>query len=323
MADKAEIKINFTGFWHGFDKTNNFFYNLLIKNYRVTIADKPDILFFAENGSEHINYNCTKVFYTGENVRPDFMLCDFAFSFDYPVTKRNYRLPLYALYDDVTKLLNKQINAAEVLAQKKGFCCFVVSNDKCKVRNDFFTELSKYKKVDSGGKLFNNIGGPVKDKPEFIRGYKFVISFENESYPGYTTEKAFEPLQQNSIPIYWGNPLVGNDFNTESFINCHDYASFNEVIQHIIAVDNDDALYLDYLNKPAFKNDRLNEYVKEEDIVNRLDEIVEFHFARKFNIRKTIRPAYFFYKNSVRPLIIRTKSRTLKGAVNRVLRVFK
>lgn len=296
MAGKTELRINFSGFWQGFNKTNNFFYHLLSKKYELLISDEPELLFFSESSTDHIKYSCTKVFYTGENIRPDFMLCDFAFSFDYPLTKRNYRLPLYALYDDVKKLVNRHVDANIVLAGKKKFCCFIVSNDKCKIRNDFFFKLSEYKQVDAAGKLFNNIGGPIENKLEFIKDYKFVIAFENDSYPGYTTEKIFEPLQQNCIPIYWGDPLVSNDFNTRSFINCHEYPSFNDAIKRVIELDNNDDLYMQYLREPAFTGDKLTEFVKEENIVKRLDEIIAFQRGHHFNIRKTIRPAYFFLK---------------------------
>ena len=71
----------------------------------------------------------------------------------------------------------------------------------------------------------NNVGGPVKNKIDFIMDHKFTIAFENSSYPGYTTEKIFEPMLVNSIPLYWGNPLVDRDFNTKSFLNFHDYGN--------------------------------------------------------------------------------------------------
>jgi hypothetical protein len=292
MAPKPAIKINFVNFWSTFNKTENFFYNLLIQRYEVTISDDPDILFYTIGGLEHARYKCTKVFYTGENIAPNFAFCDFAFSYCYPVTKKNYRLPLYALYDDVTKYINRKVDARGILAAKSKFCCFIISNDKCRERNDFFNLLSKYKHVDSGGRALNNIGRPVQNKLEFIKDYKFVIAFENVSYPGYTTEKVFEPLQQHCVPIYWGDPLVGNDFNTKSFINCHQYASFDDAVTRIIEVDNNDDLYMQYLSEPMFKDNKLNEYVNNENILNRLDEIVAYHFNQDFKPRRYIRYPY-------------------------------
>ncbi|TSD65869.1 glycosyltransferase [Inquilinus sp. KBS0705] len=315
---KTALKINFSAFWPGFNKTDNFFYNLLAEKYEVTISEQPDIYFYDAFDTGHIKYNCTKVFFTGENVRPDFMLCDFAFSFDYPVTKRNYRLPLYALYHDVTTLINRPVDAEAILKSKTKFCCFLVSNAGSEIRNSFFQELSKYKQVDSGGRAFNNIGYFVDDKWAFIKDYKFVIAFENTSYPGYTTEKIYEPLINSCVPIYWGNPLVEKDFNTKAFINCHEYASFEDVIKRIIEVDNNDELYKQYLTQPVFTNNVLNDDVKKENIAARLNEIVAYHFNGKIKLHQKIRPAYFLVKNTARNL--NTQFAILKTIPKRVLK---
>lgn len=322
MCAKTDITINFTGFWPSFNKTDNFFFNLLSKKYNVSIGDKPDILFFAESGNEHIKYNCTKVFYTGENQRPDFGLCDYSFCFDYPVTDRNYRLPLYALWGDMTELVGRKPDIPAIVARKTKFCCFVISNAACQTRNIFFEQLSKYKQVDSGGRAFNNIGGAVADKLEFIKDYKFVISFENSSYPGYTTEKIYEPFVQHCIPIYWGNPLVHHDFNPASFVNSHDFASMDEVIKRIVEIDNNDELFADYLRQPAFLNDELNPFVNEENILKRLDEIVAYHRAGKFGLRRFSRPLYFYYKMT-RQAALHLHSKSIPSrAARKIYRLF-
>jgi len=41
------IKINFKYFWEGFDPEDNFFTNLLRKQYKVVISDNPDYLFYS------------------------------------------------------------------------------------------------------------------------------------------------------------------------------------------------------------------------------------------------------------------------------------
>ena len=202
-----------------------------------------------------MKYNCYKIFYTGENVRPNFRECDFALSFDYEsYGNKNLRLPLYRWRGDLEELTAKK-DIDKIVAEKKKFCCMLVSNPAGKERNLFFEKLSKYKKVDSGGKHLNNMGGMrIADKIQFIKEYKFTMSFENASYPGYTTEKLVEPMTVNSIPIYWGNPLVAGDFNEKSFINVHDYNSFDEAIERIIEIDNNEDLYKKYLEEPYFDN---------------------------------------------------------------------
>ena len=298
---KPVIKIKFTDFWPDFDLPNFMFYKLLLENYEVIISDQPDLLFYSAYGNKHSTFKCTKVFFTAENVRPDFNACDYAFSFDHHVNKRNYRLPLYALYDDASKLINRKINAKEILKNKKKFCCFVVSNPACIIRNNFFTDFSKLKHIDSGGKLFNNMVGLIENKREFIKDYKFVIAFENSSFPGYVTEKIFEPFLENSIPIYWGDPLVGRDFNTRSFINCHDFASFGDVMNHVLEIDADDEKYMQYLKEPVFKNDELNEFVKKDNIVKRLNYIIAYNNSKSFKLKKyqEIRPVYCFFKEQI------------------------
>ena len=159
-------------------------------------------------------------------MRPNFDRCDYAFSFDYPVNERNYRLPLYRRWPEYSQLFNSR-NPDKVFSQNRKFCSFMVSNPNASTRIEFFKKLSSYKSVDSGGRFLNNIGDPiqtgVENKLNWMRNYKFSITFENSSYPGYTTEKLMHALITDTIPIYWGNPLAGLDFNPKAFINCHDF----------------------------------------------------------------------------------------------------
>jgi len=272
---KRKIKIDFSDFWAGFDKTDNYFYNLLKEEFDVEISNNPDFLFFSLFGQNHQRYKCKKIFYTGENIEPPLEYCDYSFSFDYLDDARNYRLPHYLLYDGYYELaLEKQID--ESLAKRK-FCNFVVSNGDCQQRNRFFEKLSKYKKVDSGGRFANNIGYAVPDKRKFQSEYKFSIAFENNAYrpqhPGYTTEKIMEPMTVNSIPLYWGNPLIGKEFNTESFINFYDFNSEDDMIDYIVELDKDDDRYLNMLNKPWFDGYNIPNNNKIENIKSFLYKI--------------------------------------------------
>jgi alpha(1,3/1,4) fucosyltransferase len=295
---KSKLKIDFTDFWPTLNKTDNYFFNFLSEKFDVEISNTPDILFFSSYRAEakHTKYKCTKVFFGSENVRPPYDFCDFSFSFDYSKNKKNYRLPLYGLYGDPELLTRRNADVEKLFKEKTKFCCFVTSNPACEVRNSFFHQLNTIKKVDSGGKLFNNVGGPVADKNEFIKDYKFVLSFENSSYPGYTTEKIYEPLVQHCVPVYWGNPLVNQDFNENCFINCHNFKSFDDVIAYILEVENDEKLYKKYLSESAFTDDKVNDFVKKENIWKRMDEVIE-HSKKPISFySKNIRPSYIKIK---------------------------
>jgi hypothetical protein len=272
-AMKACIKLAFCDFWPKFDPADNYFTRLLRQRFSVELSDHPQFVIFSTFGQSFRRFRCTRIFYTGENWRPDFWNCDYAFTFDHTDDPRHFRLPVYGLFNDPGRLIKRDFDADRVLAAKTRFCNFVYSNPLCRTRNRFFHELSKYKPVDSGGRLFNNIGGPVADKLAFIKQSKFTIAFENDSQGGYTTEKLSEPMLADSVPIYWGNPLVERDFNPRSFISAHDWPSMEAVIERVLEVDRNDDLYLELLRQPWLNGNRLNQYIDPENILAQFERI--------------------------------------------------
>jgi hypothetical protein len=119
----------------------------------------------------------------------------------------------------------------------------------------------------------NNLGFRIADKPAFIRDYKFTIAFENSAHPGYTTEKIVEPMWSQSLPIYWGNPLIHLDFNTRSFLSYDDYGSLERLVERVIEVDQNDELYLEYVRQPWFAENRLPDHLQGEVILERFERI--------------------------------------------------
>lgn len=248
------LKIKFVDFWPGFDVRQNIFVDILSAEYNVVISDHPDYLIYSVFGFKNLEYeSCVRIFYTGESFTPDFNMCDYAIGFDIlDFGDRYIRIPLYMLYGIEKLAVAKQIEPELVLNRK--FCSFVVSNPGSPMRNRFFKLLSEYKQVDSGGRYENNIDGPVNDKISFISNYKFNIAFENCCYDGYTTEKLIEPMFVNTLPIYWGNRKVENDFNLKSFINASDYPSLEALVARIVELDKNDEEYLAVLLEPWLKN---------------------------------------------------------------------
>lgn len=249
MVKMKQIKIYFEDFWSDFIIHDNFIINILKKEYEVTVDKNPDYLFFSVFGYKHLGYrNCIKIFYSGENREPDFNLCDYAIAFQHlNAGDRYFRYPLYveAEYGQI----NSPFDAEKAL--RRQFCNFVYSNSRFAdpVRERFFRELSKYKRVDSGGRYLNNIGKPVVNKSEFIKNYKFTIAFENSSLSGYTTEKIVEPMLVNSLPIYWGNPDIHLDFNKDAFVYVNDFETLEAAIEEVIRLDKDDDAYIRKLSQ--------------------------------------------------------------------------
>ena len=318
------IKINFVDFWGDFNKKDNFITRALSKKYEIVISDNPDYLFFGTFGYSHLNYNCVKIMFIGENIAPDFNLCDYALGFDYiQFGDRYMRLPLYCTYDCFASLAQIKLPSDEVLLDRK-FCSIVVSNNRHATshRERFFKLLSEYKQVDSGGRMWNNVGGPVADKLQFVSQYKFNIAFENSSVLGYTTEKIMEPMTVNTLPIYWGNPLVWKDFNPASFINVGDFASMEDAVQYIIDLDRDDTRYLQMLRAPKVFEPTIRNW--QEHLLDFLSNIVEkpldeAKYLTPYGIQKLYREELLAYDILSR----RLKVKKLVSAYDKIQKCFK
>ncbi|MCX5706399.1 MAG: glycosyltransferase family 10 [Candidatus Omnitrophica bacterium] len=267
------IKIGFSDFWPDFNKEDNLFSNLLRPFFELEISEDPDILFYSCYGTMFLKHKCHRIFFTAENVRPNFRECDFSLSFDLSdYHGHNLRLPLYIF--TYLEYLKHPKDPEKILSQKKKFCNMVVSNPNVTERNSFFLLLNNLLRVDSGGRHFNNIGFRVKDKLSFMKDYKFTIAFENSSYPGYVTEKIIQPMLVDSIPIYWGNPMIYQDFNTKSFINANEFNSLKELAEYVVEVENNDTLYKRILSEPYLLSESplCQDYTK---LSIRLKEIIE------------------------------------------------
>jgi len=234
--------------------------------------------------------SAVKIFFNTEWQKPDMSKCDWAFGYAYEDEIKNSRYMrlseyLYYGYQIKNKLIKNKDYVEETAKSKTKFCNFIYSNE-VKHRNDFFKKLSKYKHIDSPGKCMNNLpplelGGwrgksyeeRTKTKLDFMKQHKFTIAFENKSIPGYTDEKIFHAMLMGSIPIYFGNNLIHRDFNTKSFVNCHEFKNFEEVIKRVIEIDQNEELYKEILNQPWFHNNNPSEYFEDARILNRLKEI--------------------------------------------------
>ncbi len=219
-----KIRIDFCDFAHNYSKTDNYLFKLLSERFAVEICDQPDFLFYSCYGYEHRLHSGVKIFYSWESDMPDYRECDYSLACVKVEDPRHLQWSHYPVYGEAAEIVKQNDDPLQILAAKKKFCSFVISGynpRKNGKRVEFFRRLSKYKQVDSGGRKFNNIGGPIPGGPRgkinFLRQYKFNIAFENRSLAGYTTEKIFEPMVARCLPIYWGNPEIAAEFNRKVF----------------------------------------------------------------------------------------------------------
>lgn len=291
----------------------DFFMSLISSKYEVVLdARDPDYLFYYMLGHEHLDHDCVRIYFTGENVCPDFNLCDYAIgSSPISLGDRYFRYPYYGiLKGQHEQLVRARSLTTGDLSQKTNFCNFIYSNSFLPtdpIRDEFFHLLSRYKRVDSVGQHLNNLREPIGDpyqgawyetKVKYQRKFKFTIAFDNSSVPGYTTEKITHAFLANTIPIYWGNPNIASEFNPRAFINVFDYPSLDAVVDRVREIDADDELYLRILNEPPYRGNELPVSLRRDIIGQFLDNI--FHQPRG---RARRRPKYGYgplYEGDIR-----------------------
>lgn len=201
-------------------------------------SDDPDFILFGPYGNDVPAKNdlYTRIAYYCENFTPDMSVCEWAFGVprEEEINHPRYKRIQWHGFEPTKLIKPAGYDSERILKGKKHFCNFLYSH-RVPYREEFFRQLSKYKKVDAPGKSMNNIesidrlytGDIWERKRQFLSEYKFTIAFENYVYPGYQTEKLYDAMQVNSIPVYCGDPYIGEIFNTASFINVSDFVKPN------------------------------------------------------------------------------------------------
>ena len=193
----------------------------------------------------------------------------------------------------------------EIIPKKTKFCSFAYSNcdekfQGVKNRKQFYKKIQEItnNRVDNLGVCYNTkykYTGDYKNNNITFQDYKFVICFENQEIDGYISEKLVVPMLCRSIPIYLGAPDIGNYFNTKSFINVRDFKSYEDCINYVLKVDNDQALYEKILREPYFKDNKIDK------------DLFSLYYGGEFyrkiekllplNISKYIKPYKLFSEN--------------------------
>lgn len=222
-------------------KQEVFDVNGVSESYVFEESNEPDFIIFGPYGNDipPKSDRYTRIGYYCENVRPDMSLCEWAFGIprEQEINDPRYKRIQWHGLDPESLIKPEKIEVDEIFSYKTKFCNFLYSH-RVPYREEFFRALSKYKKVDAPGKSMNNVssidelceGDIWQRKRQFLLPYKFTISFENYVYPGYQTEKLYDAMLVNSVPIYCGDPFIGDVFNTKSFINTSDFINTNNSV---------------------------------------------------------------------------------------------
>jgi hypothetical protein len=286
MITKETLKIGFADMWDPWEK-EDFITPILNQYFNIVIDQRnPDILFHSIFGGmkETPKYNCKKVLILAENYRSQQYKSNYSISFD-KHNETNFKLPLWQIFWLLNPTIEQKLFNRVKHNEFKYFSAFVVSNPSNNLRNNHFDQLHSYKSVMSYGKVRTNSlklqqlskGKYWRDAKEqfFIENpHQFMMTYENTAYPYYCTEKIMDAFLVGSLPIYYGDPFIEDDWNKKAFINS--YKLGTKWLDKVIELDKNKNLFNDMYSEPIFTESQKNKHLNNiEEFKNWIIKIVK------------------------------------------------
>jgi len=106
---------------------------------------------------------------------------------------------------------------------------------------------------------YRSYRGTVTHKWEVLPKYRFALCYENVSdQPGWITEKVFDCMRADCVPIYWGAPNVTDYVDPTAFIDRRKFSSNQELEDYVCGIGERDyqrfrESIADYLVSQKFK----------------------------------------------------------------------
>lgn len=266
--------------------------------------DKPEYVIVSENiyrlKSQFLKFkkfsnrkDIVFIASVGECLSADMNLFDYAVSYEkgFDFLDRIGRIPPTYIFrkkkytfDFGKNDLNFE-KAKKLLKDKKYFCNFIYSNPNAHpARDQIFFALSRYKKVDSLGAHLNNMhtnstrgeknwcGISVDLKSR----YKFSIAAENAVQNGYNSEKIMSSFAAHTVPIYFGDPVIADDYNPKAFINANVFDNLEDLVNEVVKIDKDDELWAEMVSQPWQTEEQVEKIQREmEEYQNFIAHIFE------------------------------------------------
>lgn len=118
-------------------------------------------------------------------------------------------------------------------------------------REDVIRKLQQSSfRVDSLSACLHNAEPPpgvsLGNKKDVMGHYLFYLAFENQNVPDYITEKLWGPFEAGTVPVYFGAPNIKEHVPNNSIIAVSDFATIDDLADHLNKVANDKELYQSY-----------------------------------------------------------------------------
>ena len=144
--------------------------------------------------------------------------------------------------------------------EKNKLCSYITSFKQ--FTSGHIKRMELFERLKNDSKFADHIYGRdykfIPDKLDGLKDYMFSIVVENSIYPKYYTEKITDCFATGTVPIYYGDKSIGEDFNTQGIIFIDDMETFDVLTPE---------LYQECLPYVKENYDRVNNLTTADDFI--------------------------------------------------------
>lgn len=119
--------------------------------------------------------------------------------------------------------------------KKTKLCSYITSFKQ--FTSGHMKRMELFEKLKTNTQIKDHIFGRdynyIPDKLDGLKDYMFSIVVENSIYPKYYTEKITDCFATGTIPIYYGDQSIGEDFDVRGIIFIEDLESFDQLNEEL------------------------------------------------------------------------------------------
>jgi len=250
------MKIAHANFWPTFSLHNGLIKHVLDQafgEWEETISQKEaDLILASVYPQQPTAFPGKTIAWIWENIRPDYRLYPFSVSCDFDdYGGHNVRCPVWYSqiqwspdmivpkpsgngahnHEPLVPLSTLMTPRTEPYVPREKFCAIVASAfEPFRMINAGM--LNSIGPVDAYGRAFGK-ENDTRSKYEILQDYTFSLCFENSVFPGYYTEKPLHAWVAGTVPLYFSDGGVAEDFNVLALVNRYKYYSQKEFLDAV------------------------------------------------------------------------------------------
>lgn len=144
--------------------------------------------------------------------------------------------------------------------------------ERCRLISNLINELP-FVDFYGWGQNETNLKGSIQQKKDGIVDYKFSICIENTNEKNYVSEKFYDCILTNTIPIYFGCKNIKDIWPENGYINIEDINDIDSVILQLKLINNNVDLYYNNMISELLK--MKERYFSEFNLLNKIDNFTK------------------------------------------------